>query len=86
MNTRDFAVEDRSGDTDANKRTVYPVYVVAVVAVVLCTLQGVLQVFTDIREQNFYKRNRLAVSALTLILPVMLGLLCGMLIIMVAGG
>ncbi|MDE6054509.1 MAG: hypothetical protein K2G55_12260, partial [Lachnospiraceae bacterium] len=65
-----------SSDADGQKRTVYPVYMVAVIAVILCALQGILQVIADVREQNFYKRNRLAVSALTLILPVMLGVLC----------
>lgn len=66
--------------TDEN-RTMYPVYAVAVTAVVLCTLQGILQVAADIKRQNFYKRNRLAVSAFTLILPVMAGVLCAFLII-----
>ncbi len=78
--------ENDSSDADGQKRTVYPVYVVAVIAVVLCALQGILQVIADVREQNFYKRNRLAVSALTLILPVMLGVLCAGLIIITAMG
>lgn len=72
-----------SSDVDEEKRIVYPVYVVAVVAVLLCALQGILQVVTDVREQHFYKRNRLAVSALTLILPLMLGVMCALLILMV---
>lgn len=84
LDTADTAVEDDSSSADGEMRTVYPVYVVAAVAVILCTLQGILQVNTDVREQNFYKRNRLAVSALTLILPVMLGVLCAVLIIATA--
>lgn len=80
----DAAVGDNGSGADAEKRTIYPVYMVAVVAVILCTLQGILQVAADIREQNFYKRNRLAVSALTLVLPVLLGVICAGLIIMTA--
>lgn len=62
--------------------TTYPVYAVAGITVILCTLQGILQVIADIRDKNFYKRNRAAASMLTLILPVILGGLCALLIIM----
>ena len=70
---------------DKEQRTVYPVYVVAAIAVLLCALQGIWQVITDVRERNFYKRNRLAVSALTLLLPLMMGVLCAFLIVAAAG-
>lgn len=76
LDAGDAAAGDDSSDAAAEERTVYPVYAVAAIAVILCTLQGILQVIADVREHNFYKRNRLAVSALTLILPVMLGVLC----------
>lgn len=77
--------EAQSDDGDAlgENRTVYPVYVAAVIAVILCALQGVLQVTADIRERNFYKRNRVAVSALTLLLPLVLGFVCAGVLIMV---
>ncbi|MDE7479049.1 MAG: ABC transporter permease, partial [Lachnospiraceae bacterium] len=68
-------------DVDEN-RAVYPVYVVATIAVILCALQGIVQVITDIREHNFYKQNRLAVSALTVILPILFGVACAFLIIL----
>lgn len=80
----DRAAGSDERDTDDGKRTVYPVYAVAVIAVFLCALQGILQVITDVREQNFYKRNRLAVSALTLLLPLLMGVLCAFLIITAA--
>lgn len=64
----------------------YPVYMVAVIAVALCALQGIMQVASDVREQNFYKRNRWQVSVLTLLLPLMLGGLCALMIIMTAMG
>lgn len=76
---------DDSSGVDKEQRTVYPVYVVAVIAVLLCALQGIWQVITDVRERNFYKRNRLAVSALTLLLPLMMGVLCALLIVAAAG-
>lgn len=84
LDSGNAAAGNDNSETDLEKRTVYPVYGVAVTAVVLCALQGILQVIADVREQNFYKRNRLAVSALTLALPVMLGVLCAGAIIMVA--
>ena len=59
---------------------------VAVIAVALCALQGIMQVVVDVREQNFYKRNRWQVSVLTLLLPLMLGGLCALMIIMTAMG
>ena len=76
---------DDSSGVDKEQRTVYPVYVVAAIAVLLCALQGIWQVITDVRERNFYKRNRLAVSALTLLLPLMMGVLCAFLIVAAAG-
>lgn len=75
---------DIDSELDAENRTVYPVYMVAATAVALCALQGIVQVIIDVKEQNFYKRNRLSMSVLTVILPVMLGVLCAFLIIAAA--
>ncbi len=86
---RRLAVDSLSAEDDnaaEEKRTVYPVYMVAVIAVALCALQGIMQVVIDVREQNFYKRNRWQVSVLTLLLPLMLGGLCALMIIMTAMG
>lgn len=86
---RRLAVDSASAEDDnaaEEKRTVYPVYMVAVIAVALCALQGIMQVASDVREQNFYKRNRWQVSVLTLLLPLMLGGLCALMIIMTAMG
>lgn len=57
----------------------YPVFAVAMFTVALCALQGLLQAADDLMERRFYKRNRLAMAALTVALPVMLGLLTGIL-------
>lgn len=85
LDTRDADALSQDGAAgDTRQRTMYPVYLIAAAAVVLCALQGVVQVVVDVREQNFYKRSRLAVSALTLLLPVALGLLCAALILCAA--
>ena len=73
--------ESRVPENQQTKRTIYPSYLIAVIAVVLCTLQGILQVIMDFRKQNFYRQNRLAVSAFTLFYPVLLGILCAFLIL-----
>ncbi len=79
---RRLETQDKTGSgADQEKRTIYPARLVAALAVILCALQGILQVAGDIREHNFYKRNRLTASALTLLLPVLLGVLCAVLIL-----
>ncbi len=72
-------MESRVSENQETKRTIYPSYLVAVIAVVLCTLQGILQVIMDFKEQNFYRQNRLVVSAFTLFYPILLGILCALL-------
>lgn len=57
----------------------YPVAVVMIIAVILCGLQGTIQVIADIRDRRFYKRNRVAMSAVTILLPVLLGIFTGIL-------
>lgn len=74
-------LESRVPETQQTKRTMYPSYLVAAIAVVLCTLQGILQVVMDFREQNFYRQNRFAVSAFTLFYPILLGVLCAFFIL-----
>lgn len=74
-------MESRAPENQQTKRTVYPSYLVAAIAVALCTLQGILQVIMDFRKQNFYRQNRLVVSALTLFYPVLLGVLCAVFIL-----
>ncbi len=88
LDMENAAADDRDGDYAAEdkSRTVYPVYMAAVFAVVLCALQGVLQVITDLREQHFYKRNRFSTSVLTFVLPLFLGVVCAFLVVMDSGG
>lgn len=83
--TFDFKIE-RIGDEQENSdeeenETTYPVQMVVIVTIFLCTLQGVVQVILDIRERRFYKRNRVAMSLLTILLPVLLGLFTGVFIL-----
>ena len=58
------------------KHSTYPVYGAAVLAVLLCALQGLAQAVSDLRAQNFYKQGRGKVFALTLLLSVAMGVLC----------
>lgn len=74
-------LESRVPETQQTKRTMYPSYLVAAIAVALCTLQGILQVVMDFREQNFYRQNRFVVSAFTLFYPILLGVLCAFFIL-----
>ncbi len=75
----------RMGDTDeivTDDHIIYPVYGVAAAAVILCALQGIVQVLADIRAQHFYRQNRVAVSLLTCVLPTVLGVLCAVVLIL----
>lgn len=66
----------------ADDPTVYPVYWVATAAVVLCAIQGIWQVAADLAAQQFYRQNRVVVSAWTFMLPMMLGVLCAVVLIL----
>lgn len=78
-----FEIEHTGNGTDAEQpqeqEASYPVWAVLIIAVVLCGLQGILQVITDIRDRRFYKRNRLEMASITIILPVILGVFVGLL-------
>lgn len=81
-----FDIDDQITQSDTidfteNKRTFYPIYLVAAIAVVLCTIQGILQVMIDVKQQNFYRQNRFVVSAITLLYPVLIGIFCAFLIL-----
>lgn len=82
LDTRTAETQPDDSVVEGENRTIYPVYMAAAAAVILCALQGVIQVAADIREQNFYKRNRVAASALTLLLPLALGFVCAGLLLM----
>lgn len=78
-----FEIEHTGNGTDAGQpqeqEASYPVWAVMIIAVFLCGLQGILQVITDIRDKRFYKRNRLAMASITIILPMILGVFVGFL-------
>lgn len=69
------SIETPSGGGD-EKQAVYPVYPAVMTAAALCALQGAVQVITDIRSRNFYKRNRVGMSILTIMQPVLIGIIC----------
>ena len=68
-------------DAKEQETRTYPVFMVVICTIILCTGQGILQVIADIREHHFYKRNKFMMSVLTIALPVVLGLLTGFLTI-----
>lgn len=67
--------ENNNNEGVGERQATYPLYLTAAAAVVLCALQGAAQVAADIRDKRFYKRNRAAMSALTIILPILTGTL-----------
>lgn len=75
-------VSDAAGEE--NEMT-YPVRMVVIITILLCVLQGIVQVIIDTKNQRFYKRNRAVMSVLTMMLPVLLGLLAGFLVIITNG-
>lgn len=83
FNTNSQDAENMNASTKSNqtKRTIYPSYLAAIIAVVLCTLQGFWQVIIDLKEQSFYRQNRFVFSMFTLLYPILLGVLCAFLIL-----
>lgn len=59
-----------------DQHSTYPVYGAAVLAVLLCVLQGLVQAVSDLRTRTFYKQGRGKVFALTLLLSAGMGVLC----------
>ena len=83
FNTNSQDAENMNASTKSNqtKRTIYPSYLAAIIAVVLCTLQGFWQVIIDLKEQSFYRQNRFVFSMFTLLYPILLGVFCAFLIL-----
>lgn len=76
--TFDFEIKRVGSATpviETEKRVVYPLRAASVAVVILCALQGAAQAVSDIRGRRFYKRDRAAMAALTVALPLMLGIL-----------
>ena len=64
--------------TDKRERSVtFPVYYTVIAGVLLCALQGMAQALIDAKKNRFYKRNRIIISAITIVQPAMLGVVAG---------
>lgn len=68
--------ENPAGKEDDGDKAVYPVFLAFVIVTGLCALQGCVQVVTDMKNHRFYKRNRVAMSVLTIVLPALTGGVC----------
>ncbi|MDE7323449.1 MAG: ABC transporter permease [Lachnospiraceae bacterium] len=68
-----MGIDNAFGKEEGRDKVVYPVFMAFVIVAVLCALQGCTQAMADTRNHSFYKRNRAAMSALTIVLPVLIG-------------
>lgn len=75
-----FQIE-RLGAASNHAAAQFPVHLVGIAGSILCGIQGAVQAAADYKQNRFYKRNRAAVVLLTIILPMILGLIAGILAI-----
>lgn len=59
------------------KHTTYPVMMVVVTAIVLCGLNGVWEAIEDYRKYCFFKRNSVVMVGLSTLLPIVCGVIVG---------
>lgn len=71
-----IGTENLADRSDSGNKVVYPIALSFVIVAALCALQGCVTAVVDIRNRRFYKRNRVVMSALTIALPALTGVLC----------
>ena len=71
-----IGTENLADRSDSGNKVVYPIALSFVIVAALCALQGCVTAVADIRNRRFYKRNRVVMSALTIALPALTGVLC----------
>lgn len=65
-----------AGKEEDGDKAAYPVFLAFVIVTGLCALQGCVQAVKDMKNHRFYKRNRVVMSALTIVFPVLTGGIC----------
>lgn len=66
-----------------DNKQIFPPKLVVLAGVILCFVQGVIQVITDNKKHRFYKADTIKISVITIAQPVLLGVIMGMLCLMV---
>jgi hypothetical protein len=59
----------------------FPVQLVAILIVVICGIYGIIQVRADMRKKRFYRCNKISIYTLTILIPIMFGIITGITII-----
>lgn len=69
--------KQKESTSEKEKRTTYPVMIVAITAIVLCALCGVWEAIEDYRRYYFFKRKAVMMVVLSTFLPIICGLIVG---------
>lgn len=66
--------------SEKEERTTYPVMIVVITAIILCGLSGIWEAIEDFRRYHFFKRKAITVVCISILQPVVCGMIMGILI------
>jgi hypothetical protein len=84
--TFDIDIEHIGADINTNYNedeptATYPVWAVVFLIVAICGIYGIIQVASDARKKRFYRCKKLSIYALTVLIPILFGILTGIIIL-----
>jgi ABC-2 type transport system permease protein len=84
--TFDIDIEHIGADINTNYNedeptATYPVWAVVFLIVAICGIYGIIQVASDVRKKRFYRCKKLSIYALTVLIPILFGILTGIIIL-----
>jgi ABC-2 type transport system permease protein len=81
--TFDIDVRRIGESVEAEYKATYPIVMVAVLIVAICTIYGVAQVISDICKKRFYRCQKQLIYAFTILIPIFFGIVTGIIIILI---
>jgi ABC-2 type transport system permease protein len=79
--TFDIDVRRIGKAVEVEYKATYPVVLVAVLIVAICTIYGIAQVISDIWQKRFYRCQKQLIYAFTILIPLFFGIVTGIIII-----
>ncbi|MBQ6788001.1 MAG: ABC transporter permease [Lachnospiraceae bacterium] len=69
--------------SEQEERTTYPIMIVVITAIVLCGLSGIWEAIEDFHRYRFFKRKAAVMVSISILQPILCGLLMGILMFLV---
>jgi hypothetical protein len=84
--TFDIDIEHIGTDINTNYNedeptATYPVWAVVILIVAICGIYGIIQVASDVSKKRFYRCKKMSIYALTVLIPILFGILTGIIIL-----